>query len=184
MTMRTERKSTIDSNGSKRSESGCLMIHAKIVMKGTTKRAIWILEPTATPIYKVNRRKRSASCSRGRDAPQKLLLTRVEHWESRDTHRKVDLVVHRDSDGRNVLGDVSGDGKLCEAFRELVTAQRTLWRLDSQVRASERTRIKPTHSTLISGCCCVKPLMLSTRNSDVTAEMHVSLARSEGSGGL
>lgn len=41
---------TTDSNGSKRSESGLFMIQPRITMNGMTNKAIWIDEPTATPI--------------------------------------------------------------------------------------------------------------------------------------
>lgn len=78
--------------------------------------------------------------------------------------------MHRDSDSRNVLGDISRNGQLMGGAQWCQSNERVSRGCGRQRAEERRTRIKPTHSTLISGCCSVNPLMLSTRNSDVTAE--------------
>lgn len=71
LTRTTVRKRTIDSSGSKRRDNGLLIVvryrnfadiarktypahHARSVMTGMTNRAIWMLEPTATPMERSN----------------------------------------------------------------------------------------------------------------------------------
>lgn len=147
---------TTDSNGSNKSERGLSMIQPRMVINGMTKRAIWILEPTATPIF-----------------GSRLTVSHADPSQSsspQTTYREINLVVYRDRDFKVARVPELATERPNFSIRKRVYAPAVTC---SAALPTMGSKIKPTHSVEISGCCSVRPLIESTRNSAVTARTEM-----------